>query len=57
MTLAIGMWVHAYLAASVVMEHGRTRNPIWCELRMCLAVVTVTSLWVGLGIVTKGTLQ
>lgn len=46
--VTLGLWVHAVLAAGVVMEHGHSRNPIWLELRMSLAVVTTAALWCAL---------
>lgn len=46
--ITIAMWVHVYLAATVVMEHARTENPIWGELRTVTAIVSVLAVWVGL---------
>jgi hypothetical protein len=43
-----GLWTHFYLTVAVVLEHGRTRNAIWGELRAVLCGVAVVCLWVAL---------
>lgn len=46
-----GMFIHLYLASSVLLERFRTRNAIWGELVTIFALQPIFALWALLGVI------